>query len=222
MTQSKFALTLVCVSALALAGQASAQTAKPKAAAPAAAAPAAAAPAAEAPLPMGPTIPGVCVLNNEGVIFGSAVGKFVFQRLQQLKSQSDSELNGKGQSLQADAASLQSKKATLPPDQYEQQGAAINLRYSSLQREAQQREAEINQTEKKAVARIDQEAGPLIRQAFVAHSCSILFNSGAILAASPQFDLTPAVIQGLDARITQFQFDREHIDPSQLPPPQQR
>ena len=213
MTQSKLALTLACVSAIALAGQASAQTAKPKAAA--APAPAAAAPAA---LPTGPAIPGLCVLNNDGVVFGSAVGKFVVQRLQMLKSQSDSEINGEGNQLRADATALESKKATLPPDQFEQQGAAINLRANALQRKAQQRDSELNQTEKKALARIGQEADPIVRQVFAQHNCTVLFNAGGVIFAAPSLDLTPGVIQGLDGRITQFQFDREHLDQNQAAP----
>ncbi len=207
MTRSNLALTLACVSAIALAGQASAQTAKPKAAA----APAADA-AAPATLPTGPALPGVCVLNNDGVVFGSSVGKFVVQRLQQLKSQSDSELNAEGQTLKADATALEGKKASMPPDQFEQQGAAINLRANALQRKAQQREAELNQTEKKALSRIGQEADPLVRQVFVAHNCTVLFNAGAVIFAAPALDLTPGVVQGLDSKITQFQFDREHLD----------
>ncbi len=203
MTRSNLALTLACVSAIALAGQASAQTSKPKAAAEA---------AAPAALPTGPAIPGVCVLNNDGVVFGSSVGKFVVQRLQQLKSQSDSELNAEGQTLKADAGALEGKKASMPPDQFEQQGAAINLRANALQRKAQQREAELNQTEKKALSRIGQEADPLVRQVFVAHNCTVLFNAGAVIFAAPSLDLTPAVVQGLDGKITQFQFDREHLD----------
>ncbi|QUD88520.1 OmpH family outer membrane protein [Phenylobacterium montanum] len=201
------------MSTIALAGQASAQAAK-KAAAPAPAAAPAAAPA----LQFGPAIPGACVLSNERYLLESAVGKFVVQRLNQLKSQSDTELNAEAQTLQADANALQGKKATLPPDQFEQQGAAINLRYNALQRKAQQREAEINETQKKALGREEQEAMPVIRQAFVAHNCTILFNSGAVMAASPSMDLTQSVIQGLDAKITQFQFDREHLEQNQAAP----
>ena len=200
MTRSHLGLTLFCVSAIAFAGQASAQTAQPKAA------------AAPETLPTGPAIPGVCVLNNDGVVFGSAVGKFVVQRLQQLKSQSDSELTGESQTLKADAGALEGKKSTMPPDQFEQQGAAINLRANALQRKAQQREAELNQTEKKALSRIGQEADPIVRQVFVAHNCTVLFNAGAVIFAAPALDLTPAVVQGLDGKISQFQFDREHLD----------
>jgi outer membrane protein len=203
MTLSKFALALIGVSALAFAGQASAQTAKPKAAAPAAAA---------APEPNGPPIPGMCVLNTRAVVGGSAVGRFVSQRLEQLQAQAAAEINTEKQTLQADANALESKKATLPPDQYEQQGAAINLRYNALQRKVQQREAEMQQTERKAVGRILQEAEPVERQAFVQHTCTVVLDGSSLIYAAQSLDLTASVIQILDTKITQFQFDREHLD----------
>lgn len=208
MKKTTLGLALACVAATSFAGQAGAQSgAKPRAATPApAAAP------AQPPLPTGPAIPGMCVLNNDGVVFGSAVGKFVVQRLNQLKAQSDSELTAEETTLRNDAQALEGQKATLPPDQFEQRGSAINLRANALQRKAQQREAEIQQTEKKAVGRIGQEADPIVRQVFAQHNCTILINAGAVFFAAPSLDLTPAVIQGLDAKITQFQFDREHIE----------
>ncbi len=206
MTQSKFGLALVCVAATAFASQALAQQpAKPRATAPAA-------PAAATPLPTGPAIPGVCVLDKNGLVLGSAAGKFVVQRLNQLKAQSDSELSAEEQALRTDASALEGQKATLPPDQFEARGSAINLRANALQRKAQQRERELQATEQKALGRVFQEADPVIRQAFTQHGCSLFLNAEAVLVVAPSMDLTPAVIQGLDAKITQFQFDREHID----------
>ena len=204
MTKSKIGLALVCVAATAVAGQAFAQAAKPRAAAPAA--------AAQPALPTGPTIPGVCVLDKNGLVLGSAAGKFVVQRLNQLKAQSDSEVSAEEQTLRTDAAALEGQKATLPPDQFEQRGSAINLRANALQRKAQQRGQELQVTEQKAIGRVFQEADPVIRQAFIQHNCSLFLNAEAVLVVAPSMDLTPAVIQGLDAKITQFQFDREHIE----------
>ena len=203
MLNKSLGLALTCVAVTAFASQALAQQA---------AHPRAAAVAAPTPLPTGPAIPGVCLLNNDGVVFGSVVGKFVVQRLNQLKAQSDAELTSEGQGIKNDAQALESKKATVPPDQYQQQGSAINLRVNAIQRKAQLRQREIQATEEKALGRISQEAEPVVRQAFAQHNCSLLLNAGGVIFAQPSMDITPTVVQGLDAKITQFQFDREHLD----------
>jgi Skp family chaperone for outer membrane proteins len=203
-------LALVCAAATLLAGQALAQTHP-------AAAPAAAAPT----IPTGPAIPGLCVLNREGLLYGSTVGKYVDQRLHQLKAQSDAELNAEATTIKSDVAALQAQKATLPPEQYEQQGAALNGRISAFQAKAQKRDAEMQRTLEKAVARINKEAEPYITQAFAQHNCSILFSADSVMFSAQSMDITQQVVVALNAKFTQFPFDREQLPDQQGAAPAQ-
>ena len=165
-----------------------------------------------APIATGPAIPGICVLNNDYVLGGSAVGKFVINRLGQLKAQVDAELNGQGSSLQADAKALDTQRTTLSADQYGQKVAALQARDRDLQRLAQLRQRELQATQEKAFGVIGQQAEPIIRQAVGEKSCSILLNGAAVVVTNPGMDLSPLVVQRLDAKIQQFAFDREHLD----------
>jgi Skp family chaperone for outer membrane proteins len=168
--------------------------------------------AAPAPIATGPAIPGICVLNNDYVLGGSAVGKFVINRLGQLKAQVDAELNGAGSSLQADAKALETQRSTLSADQYGQKVAALQSRDRDLQRMAQLRQRELQATQEKAFGVIGQQAEPIIRQAVGERSCSILLNGAAVVVTNPAMDLSPLIVQRLDAKIQQFAFDREHLD----------
>lgn len=190
-------LVLLCFAATAISGQAFAQS-NPAAARPS--------------IPTGPPITGLCVLSNDAVLVDSTVGKFVGERLRQLKAQTDAELNAEAQAIKADGEALQAQKASLPAEQYEQRGTAINQRISALQHKAQVRQAELQKTEEKAGARIEQEAEPVVQQAFTQHGCSILLNANSVLFTAPAMDITRQVLTGLDAKITQFPFEREHID----------
>jgi outer membrane protein len=191
----------LCVAATTLAGQALAQTH-----------PAAAAPPAHPPIQTGPPIAGLCIFSNEALVSSTLVGKFVIQRLSQLKAQSDAELSGELQAIKTDAQALEAQKTTLPQAQLDQQGQALNVRYQALQQTGQRRQAELQKTEEKAFERIQQEAQPLEQQAFTQHNCSILFNGQAVLFTAPAMDITPGVLTALNAKIQSFQFDREHID----------
>ncbi|MDR3507266.1 MAG: OmpH family outer membrane protein [Caulobacteraceae bacterium] len=206
MSKTTLGVALVCVAATAFAGQAFAQSAKPKAAAPAAAAPAA------RPLAMGPALPGVCIYSEEELVGGSAVGKFVIQRLGQLQSQVAAEVNGEKQSLETDAQAFETQKASLPADQAEQRVAQLNLRGNALQRKADLRNRELQATQQKALGRVIQEAEPMIRSTIEQRACSVVLNAQSVLTANPGMDITPSIIQVLDAKITQIQFDREHLD----------
>ena len=67
-------------------------------------------------------------------------------------------------------------------------------------------------TEQKALVRIQQEMQPLITQAYQTARCSALLNRNSVLLANPANDITPTVLTALNAKITQFAFDRERLD----------
>lgn len=173
----------------------------------------AAAPAAAAPaIVHGPAIPGMCVVSVEGAISNSTVGKYVNTRLQQLVAQVNAELNAEKTAIDTEAKTLDTQRATLQQDVFEQRAAAVQVRAQALQRKAQQRDREIQATEQKAVNRVGEEMEPLIRQVYQTQKCAMLVNRQAVVLANPSADITPAVVTALNAKITQFAFDRERLD----------
>ncbi|MGZ5987007.1 MAG: OmpH family outer membrane protein [Caulobacteraceae bacterium] len=171
------------------------------------------APAAAAPaVTHGPAIAGLCIFSFDNAIGASTVGKYVGTRLQQIGAQVNAELTGENTALENDAKSLDARRATLDQSTFEKQAADIQVRNSALQRKAQLRERELQATEQKALVRIQQEMAPLISQAYQGARCSTLLNRNAVLLANPASDITPAVLTALNAKITQFAFDREHLD----------
>lgn len=176
------------------------------------AAPVAFAQQAAPPVTHGPPISGVCIISVEAAIGGSTVGKYVNTRMQQIVAQVNAELNGEKTAIDTEARTLDSQRATLDQSTLEQRAAALQVRANALQRRAQQRDREVSATEQKAVGRVGQEMEPLIRQAYQAKGCSLLLQRNALVIANPAMDITPAVVTALNAKITQFAFDRERLD----------
>ncbi|MCR5880463.1 OmpH family outer membrane protein [Phenylobacterium sp. J367] len=173
----------------------------------------AAAPAAAAPaVSHGPAVPGLCILSVQGAIGGSTVGKYVDTRMQQIVQQVNAELNGERTAIENEGKTLEGQRATLDRTTLEQRASALQVRANALQRKAQQREREVSATEQKAVGRVGQEMEPLIRQVYQQRQCSVLLNRDAVVIASPAADITPGVVTALNAKITQFAFDRERLD----------
>jgi Skp family chaperone for outer membrane proteins len=173
--------------------------------------------AAAPPIQTGPAIPGMCVLSREGLVGASTVGKYVQTRLSQLAQQADAEVTAQQTSLESDAKALDAQKASLSSDQLNDRAAALQGRQRDIERLVQVRRQEMSATQQKAVNRVLTEADPLVRQAFQQHNCTVLLDSQAVIFAAPAMDLTPGVIQALNARITQFAFEREHLDQSAAP-----
>jgi Skp family chaperone for outer membrane proteins len=174
-----------------------------------------AAPAAPAALPAvahGPALAGTCILSLDGAIGGSTVGKYVQTRLQQIGTTVQSELTAEQTAITSEAKALDAQKATLDQTTFDQKAAALQLRANALQRKAQLRDREMQATQQKALGRVGQELEPIIRTVYQQSKCSILFQRDAVVLANPAMDITPSVITGLNAKITQFTFDRERLD----------
>ena len=185
--------------ALSFAGAASAQASRPAATAPS--------------FPTGPAIAGVCTFSEGGLVQTSAVGKFVLGRLQQLRTQVEAELNGDQTQLDTDAKAFDAQRAAKAPEaQLQAKARDLQARSANFQRKYQLRNQELEATQQKAGQRILVEAEPLLRAAFTQRSCSLLLNRDALIYPAPSMDLTGLVAQGLDAKIQQFPFEREHLD----------
>jgi len=160
----------------------------------------------------GPSIPGMCILSQEGLVYNSAVGKYVATRLQQLSSAAQAEITADTTSLQNDEKALEAQRTSLSQEQLQQRAAALGGRERDLERTVAVRREEMNQTAQKAQNRILTEASPIIQEAARAHNCSVVLSGSSVFAAEASMDLTPTVVTGLNAKITQFEFDREHLD----------
>jgi outer membrane protein len=194
----KSLVTATCVAALTLgvASQASAQ----------------AAPAVAPTITHGAAIPGICTLSIEGAIGGSTVGKYVQTRVQQIATQVQSELKAEDTTLNTEAKALDAQRATLDQSTLEKRAADLQVRANAFQRKAQLRERELQATQQKAIGRVGTELEPVIRDVYQQRKCTLLFQRDALVIANPAMDLTSAVVAGLNAKITQFNFDRERLD----------
>ena len=179
-----------------------------------------AAPAGGAPAPViaqGPAIPGVCLLSVDQAIAKSTVGQYVRTRLQQLAQVVSAELQPEDTQLTTDAKAFQAKQATLDATSRQTQGQALQARATAFQQKYDLRQREMQATQEKAINRVAQELDPIAQQIYQQHRCSLLINRQSILIANPEMDITAAAITGLNAKIQQFPFDREHLDTAPVP-----
>jgi outer membrane protein len=176
----------------------------------------AAATAAEASAPV---IPGICVYSQDIAIGSSVVGKAVQVRLGQLNAQTNAEVNDAVGKWQADVKTFQASAATLPQDQQQQQGGALQQRQQQLEQLAQIREREMQLTQQNALGQVSQALDPLIIDSFTAHKCSILVDRNATFLASAGMDITKDLVARLDSKIQTLSFDRVTIPQDGAPPP---
>ena len=184
-----------------------ASTAQAKAPAPPARTAAAAASVSE-----GPPIPGLCVISIDQAISSSTVGQFVSQRMNQIVAQVKAELNPENAAIETEARALEAARATLAPAAFQSRAQALQTRVNSLRQKADLRQREVQATDQKSLNRVAQELEPIARQIYQQKRCSALIDKRSVILNNPDMDLTGQAVAGLNAKIQQFAFDREHLD----------
>ena len=175
-----------------------------------------AAPAAPA-VTHGPALPGVCTVSVEGAIATSTVGKYVQTRLQQIATQVEAELKAEQTAIQNEAKTLEGQRATLDQNTFETRAAALQVKANAYQRKEQQRSRELQATQQKALGRVYQELTPIVGQVYQQNKCSLLINRESVVLSNPAMDISQPVVTALNAKITQFTFDRERLDQTAAP-----
>ncbi|HUO21299.1 MAG TPA: OmpH family outer membrane protein [Caulobacteraceae bacterium] len=165
-----------------------------------AAAPAAAAPAANMPT-YGPPLTGVCVFSRDMALNTSAAGVSVNTQLQQMEQSANATLAPQRDALAAEDKALSAEKAKLTPAKFQERVAALQQRAQAYSQTVQSRNAQFSQAHDKAQDQIAQAVTPLLVASITAHACSLIVERNSIYGANPAMDLTPEVIQKLNAAL---------------------
>ena len=197
--------TILCTAAALLC--ASAAYAHTTPARPAAQAPAAAAPQVRpqaAPTNPGPVIPGVCVMDSQAAISGSAAGRAAAARMQTLTQQVRAELTTEGNAISTEDRAIRA----LPEAQRTARISALQTRVNTFQQTGAVREEELRRTQGQALNRIVQALEPVVLQLYVQRGCGLMVDRGSVIYANPAMDVTQQAVQALGRAVPTITFDR--------------
>lgn len=159
----------------------------------------------------GPAISGVCYLSREAIFANAKVGKAASDRLRQLAEQAQSAIEAERKPIDADVQTYRSQAASLSADQRQSREQALGQRMQKLQEDQNLRSRELEATRAKALGQIAQYAQPVISDAYRSKNCGLLLDRNVVLGGNMANDLTPLVVQGLDAKITTISFNLEQL-----------
>jgi len=157
----------------------------------------------------GPVVSGVCLLSREAIFANAKVGKAASARLKQLADQAQSEIDAERKPVDADVQAYRSQAASLSADQRQTREQALSQRVQKVQTDQAQRARQLEATRIKAMGQIAQYAQSVIADTYRTKSCGLLLDRNAVLGGNMGNDLTPLVVQGLDAKITTISFNLE-------------
>ena len=165
--------------------------------------------AAQAQLPSrpGPTIAGICVVDNEAALSNSTVGAAYQARIRALAQQVTAELQPEQTAIETEVRAVQA----LPAAQRGARETALGTRINTHRNLAAQRQRELELTQQRQLGRLSNEIRPVLDQVYAARGCGVMLDRAAVVAVNPAMDVTAAVTQGLNARIQTITFERERL-----------
>jgi Skp family chaperone for outer membrane proteins len=150
----------------------------------------------------GPPAPGVCLFSQAAALSQSRAGVSVDQQLKQFAQGADAELGAQRAAILADDHALAAQKASLSTADYDQRVAQMRQRYAELDRTRAIRDAQLNQTRRDAATQIAAALNPSLSEAITMRKCSVVFDRNVTLGFGDGMDITPVVIQRMDARLS--------------------
>ncbi len=164
----------------------------------------AAAPATGTVVKQGPAIPGLCVFSQSELVADSKAGQFAAQRFTQIQAQVSADLNATATTLSADQRNLQAQISATSEQANAPAIEAFQQRALAFQTLRDQRADQLQRTKDAAFARVLSETSSFLQGIYESRNCSILIDAESVFVANQSMNITPAIVQALDLKITEF------------------
>ena len=161
----------------------------------------------------GPVIPGLCLLSRQAVLANAKVAQAATARLRVLAEEAQNEINAERRPVEADIQAYNAEEVKLTPEQRNSRQQALQTRLQPIEAKSRQRASEIDATRAKAVERISAELQPVVAQVYGQRKCGLLVDRNSVVGGNMANDLTQAVTQALDSKISTITFNREVVAP---------
>lgn len=159
----------------------------------------------------GPALPGVCVFNEGVALGGSSAGQSVAARMKQLTDSVAAELKPEQAAIETEGKTVQAI-ADKNSDAFKQRAGTLGQRFQNFQQKAALRNQELQATQAEQLSRIATELQPILTAVYQQRKCSVLIDANSTLAYNPAMDITPTVIQQVNAKLPSLTFDRKRLD----------
>jgi Skp family chaperone for outer membrane proteins len=149
--------------------------------------------------------PKIAVLDRIAVLQYSKVGQDIARQMQVFTTQARDRIVGQRQALENDAKQFQEQQATMAADARDKRLAALRQREEALQNAAAREETVLKNAIAAAHGEVAKVMGPILQQLVQQRGVNMVLDKSAVpVATGAQFDLTPDVISGLDAKMTTY------------------
>ncbi|HEY3778413.1 MAG TPA: OmpH family outer membrane protein [Rhizomicrobium sp.] len=151
-----------------------------------------------APVPGAHTL----IVNKQAVMNGSRLGQDIRRQVMGYEHQVESQFGPQGQALQAEGQTLQQQAPTLAPDVRNKKIQAFETKENAYRQKVQAKQSLIQGGELVARQRYLAAVGAVIHAIMIERGAELVLDKSSVADSVSGIDITPAVIQRLDKKIT--------------------
>ncbi|MDG1419142.1 MAG: OmpH family outer membrane protein [Maricaulis sp.] len=159
----------------------------------------------------------VGVINQQRVLAQSVVGQHIATRLGAIQQEMAAELSAMNLLIQQETERLSAETAIMTPEQVQSRPDLVS-RIQTLNRSIQEyeaarrvREQEFTYTERQAMRPVLEALQPILEEIFQENQLDILVDRANIVFASPDVDVSAAVIERLNAQLPSVSVNRVRL-----------
>jgi len=157
----------------------------------------------------GPTpAPVLVVVDRAAIMQFSKAGQDIGRQVQEFTAQTKSELDGQVKALENEGNALKREAPGLAPDARQKRVAAFEQKQAALQRVIDRKQAQAQAAVGKGRAAMEKVLAPILKNVTKDHGVNLVLDKQAVLfATNTTFDITPEVIEQLNAKLPSVKID---------------
>lgn len=144
---------------------------------------------------------GILFVDRAAVLRDSSVGKDMYAQSEVLAKQMETDFKPENAALQADILALQTKSAYMTSQQRQAKVNELEARRQAFQKKLQDRQEAIRGGLAKARTQVEEALGPILDKIMADRSANLLLDRGLVVRGATDLDITPIVIERLDAAL---------------------
>lgn len=157
----------------------------------------------------GPTPePVLVVVDRAAIMQFSKAGQDIGRQVQAFTAQTKNELDGQVRALENEGNALKRDAPGLAPDARQKRVAAFEQKQAALQKVIDRKQAQIQAAVGKGRMAMEKALAPILKDVTKEHGVNMVLDKQAVLfATNSTFDITPEVIEQLNAKLPSVQID---------------
>lgn len=157
----------------------------------------------------GPTPePVLVVVDRAAIMQLSKAGQDIGRQVQDFTAKTKSELDGQVKSLESEGNALKRDAPGMAPDARAKRVAAFEQKQAALQKVIDRKQAQVQAAVGKGRAAMEKALAPILKDVTKEHGVNLVLDKQAVLfATNNTFDITPEVIEQLNAKLPSVSID---------------